>query len=481
MIDANKRLFRWGPIPGRPINVCYWVIIYSTYHLKLHKYLWPESYLIFFEEQMLFISRMEDLERVGKKVFQEVISTNKVKKVWQEWKKRAAKLFENCRKINPSYLKTLTDNELKSCWKNFNKLGFLFWEVGILPELGAYGGEPILLKTLKKEKLPADKERQAFSVLSAPVDLSFYQEEERDILKLMKQYGTKQFNKLLKKHQQKYFWLANSYFETKVLDKKFFLKRIKEIKKTIVKPDEAIKDMQLHLRQAKASKRLVLDGLHNKKKIKKIADNLSYCIWWQDHRKKYIFRYLHYFTLLINEFARRSKLSPRVFDLALVNEVQLYPPLRLVAQLKKRKKDYYVAHFWKNNKRLYYGKRAKSIYNRFWAKPGTVKTDKIEGTVVYAVKKPITGKVFLIKEAKDIQKFPKGKILVTSMTAPEYITAIRKAKAIITDEGGITCHAAIVSRELKIPCIVGTKIATQVFRTGDKVEVDANKGIIRKI
>jgi len=55
------------------------------------------------------------------------------------------------------------------------------------------------------------------------------------------------------------------------------------------------------------------------------------------------------------------------------------------------------------------------------------------------------------------------------------------AKAIVTDEGGLSCHAAIVARELGVPCIVGTKIATKVFKDGDLVEVDADKGIVRKI
>ncbi|MEK9156658.1 MAG: PEP-utilizing enzyme, partial [Patescibacteria group bacterium] len=64
------------------------------------------------------------------------------------------------------------------------------------------------------------------------------------------------------------------------------------------------------------------------------------------------------------------------------------------------------------------------------------------------------------------------------MTRPQTIIACRKAKAIITDEGGITCHAAILSREIGVPCIIGTKIATKVLKNGDYVEVDANKGMI---
>ena len=77
--------------------------------------------------------------------------------------------------------------------------------------------------------------------------------------------------------------------------------------------------------------------------------------------------------------------------------------------------------------------------------------------------------------------FGKKDILVTSMTKPENNLILRKYKAIVTDEGGVLSHASIISRELKIPCVIGTKIATRVFKNGDLVEVDANKGIVRKI
>lgn len=75
--------------------------------------------------------------------------------------------------------------------------------------------------------------------------------------------------------------------------------------------------------------------------------------------------------------------------------------------------------------------------------------------------------------------FRNGEILVTSMTRPEFVPLIKKALAIITNEGGITCHAAIISRELKKPCIIGTKIATRVLKDGDLVEVDAERGIVK--
>jgi len=77
--------------------------------------------------------------------------------------------------------------------------------------------------------------------------------------------------------------------------------------------------------------------------------------------------------------------------------------------------------------------------------------------------------------------FQENEILVSGMTRPEFVPLMQKASAIITDEGGITSHAAIISRELKIPCIIGTKIATQVLKDGDLVEVDADKGMVKII
>ena len=82
---------------------------------------------------------------------------------------------------------------------------------------------------------------------------------------------------------------------------------------------------------------------------------------------------------------------------------------------------------------------------------------------------------------KQIPELKEGEILVTHMTTPDFVPAMRRAAAIVTDEGGVTCHAAIIARELKKPCVVGTKHATQIFKDGDMVEVDANAGIVRKV
>ena len=76
------------------------------------------------------------------------------------------------------------------------------------------------------------------------------------------------------------------------------------------------------------------------------------------------------------------------------------------------------------------------------------------------------------------KKLKKGEILVVSMTDPSYVTAMKRASAIITNTGGILCHVAIVAREFGIPCVVGTKNATEVLRDGMKVTVDGSKGVV---
>ncbi|MDZ4244060.1 MAG: PEP-utilizing enzyme, partial [Candidatus Doudnabacteria bacterium] len=91
------------------------------------------------------------------------------------------------------------------------------------------------------------------------------------------------------------------------------------------------------------------------------------------------------------------------------------------------------------------------------------------------------GVVKIIFRAKDMAKFNKRDILVSVATDPDVVPIMKKAAAIVTEQGGITSHAAIVSRELGIPCIIGTKIATRVFKDGDLVEVDASKGVVRKL
>ncbi|OGH30380.1 MAG: hypothetical protein A3E40_01070 [Candidatus Levybacteria bacterium RIFCSPHIGHO2_12_FULL_37_9] len=147
------------------------------------------------------------------------------------------------------------------------------------------------------------------------------------------------------------------------------------------------------------------------------------------------------------------------------------------AQLSKRKKHRTMVQI--NGKiNFFYGKKLfKKIESIIPKKNLHNRVRIISGNI--ACRGIAKGKVTIIKQIKDIRKMKKGNILVVPNTDPELTITMRKAAAIITDWGGVTSHAAIVSREFGIPCIVGTDIATQVLKDGDMVEVDADKGIVR--
>lgn len=104
------------------------------------------------------------------------------------------------------------------------------------------------------------------------------------------------------------------------------------------------------------------------------------------------------------------------------------------------------------------------------------KTNSVKGQVGFKGK--VQGKVFILKRNSDVDMVQEGDIIVSPMTTPEHVPAMKKAIAFVTDEGGITCHAAIIAREMKKPCVIGTKHATEIFKNGDIVEVDADNGIV---
>lgn len=150
---------------------------------------------------------------------------------------------------------------------------------------------------------------------------------------------------------------------------------------------------------------------------------------------------------------------------------------KLLKELVKRRKKYFYLYQEKNDtdyittdSKLI--SKIKNIFHHNYQK-----VDKLGGKIAHAGK--VTGRVLNL--ATNNYKNQKNFILVTSMTHPKDFLIIKKSLAIVTDEGGILCHAAIVSREMAKPCIIGTKIATKVLKNGDMVEVDANRGIIKII
>jgi len=135
----------------------------------------------------------------------------------------------------------------------------------------------------------------------------------------------------------------------------------------------------------------------------------------------------------------------------------------------------------KGKVKVLYGNKAMEILDRLVLKiVKAKKTNEVSG--IAARKGRVIAKALVVGSAKTaIKTIKKGDVLITSMTTVDFLPAMQNAAAIVTDDGGITCHAAIVSREIGIPCVVGTKVSTQIFKTGDKVEVNADTGVVKKL
>ncbi|MDO8483162.1 MAG: PEP-utilizing enzyme [bacterium] len=104
---------------------------------------------------------------------------------------------------------------------------------------------------------------------------------------------------------------------------------------------------------------------------------------------------------------------------------------------------------------------------------------ELKGQIAY--KGMAKGKVKIVLDLSKVATFEEGDILVTGMTRPEFLPLMKKAGGFVTDAGGMLSHAAIVARELKKPCVVGTNIATKVLKDGDIVEINTNTGVVKII
>lgn len=169
-------------------------------------------------------------------------------------------------------------------------------------------------------------------------------------------------------------------------------------------------------------------------------------------------------------------------------ELQWYDPEAIRRYMKgkklsnaelERRKDFYILRIKKNHLEVLSGPPARALYQKEFKDDVFKDAKEFRGTVASLGR--AKGKVIIVVTEADQKKMKDGDILVSPMTTPRLMEAVKMAAAIVTDEGGLTAHAAIVSRELHIPCVIGTKIATKVLRDGDMVEVDAMKGVVRKI
>ncbi|MFH1308249.1 MAG: PEP-utilizing enzyme [archaeon] len=191
---------------------------------------------------------------------------------------------------------------------------------------------------------------------------------------------------------------------------------------------------------------------------------------------------LYYNELILEEIKTRLKISKEELRLCNYQEIakMLETGKKIEKSILQERKESSIFILKNNEINILEGNKAKEIKESL-----SVKLDLKELKGAIANKGKVKGKVIVLSyrnadnHLEKIKNMQEGDVLVSEMTRPNIITACKKASAIITDEGGITCHAAIVARELRKPCIIGTKIATQVLKDGQEVEVDANTGVIK--
>ncbi len=173
-----------------------------------------------------------------------------------------------------------------------------------------------------------------------------------------------------------------------------------------------------------------------------------------------------------------KKICPKLDEMTSVLTTQeiLSDNLPSKEELIKRDKGY----FFGNNK-LLLGKNRTDIEKIFKIKFKIKKFDSAVLQGAIAQMGVARGFVRRVMGHKQISEFKKGEILVSSMTIPDFLPAMKKAAAIVTNEGGVLCHAAILARELQKSCITGTKFATHILRDGDFIEVDVNNGVVKFI
>lgn len=407
------------------------------------------------------------------------------KKIWDQIIK--ALISDGWKMLNK--IDQLSCHELASAYKNFSELNFDHARYAVFIECDDPFTEDELPKILKKE-LPkiSDSERGRIAVImSSPSKVSFMDAERSLFLKSCLEI-IKDKRKLESRAgnlAQRYFWMMTHYGRAITKRTEDFKKEILGLikKKSPQEIKKELKRLQGKIKRIRLEKRKILKKYRLSKELIVIFKLISEMGVWTDERKGYVMQVTYQIYQLMDRLEEKLRVPARLLSHATCHElfkwIQNDKNAVNLSVLKQRRKFsvYYIKMIASGKSRAEFivGRAAKIIYNNIF-KMKNLK--EFKGTPVFSSGRIIRGRASLILNTTT-DRFKDGDILVTTMTRPDFLPLMRRAKAIVTDEGGLTCHAAIISRELKIPCVIGTKIATRVLRDGDLVEVDANKGVVK--
>ena len=359
----------------------------------------------------------------------------------------------------------------------------------------------ILAKTIEKKGLALDV-GEAFNLISLPKEQSEMQEQEKSFLslaaKLLKKPAikklflegdaqtieaglknkAKEFDRALERHFQKFKWLPFMY-EGPAWEKSYFINLLSSIVKQGTPLKELREKQEAEKTLARKRDRL-WNSLALKGRDKIFAEFVPTSIYLKAFRKEQM-----YYGCFVSQ--RLFQAIGRTLNLSL-DQVRYFLPEEVKPALTEGKYNPEVLNqrFMFGIYRIINGKEdfligdhARRFHNQIYKEEEYSSVTELQGSCAFPGK--VEGKVRVINHPNEMFAMNEGDVMVSHSTNPNLVPAMRKAGAIVTDVGGITCHAAIVSRELKKPCVIGTKIATKILKDNDLVEVDANHGQIKKV
>jgi phosphohistidine swiveling domain-containing protein len=314
------------------------------------------------------------------------------------------------------------------------------------------------------------------SKLIIPKKKNYFVKEEDNLLRMaLKLQKNKKVDigQDIKKHLEKYAWTSTNVYLGRLQTKKDVMKKLKKLLKE--NPKEVLAKVKKEKEKTLRDYNKALTLTKKSKDLVNLINLAREFLFLQTHKMEVLFLAHFYVLPLLKEIGRRFEITVDELIYLTGEEIVglLEGTINLdIKEIKNRMKA--VAVIKERNKfTLLSGDKVKRVARK------ATRATMVKGTV--ASKGKAKGKAKLLYEVEDMQKIQKGDIIVSPMTRPHFVPALKRASGIVTDFGGILCHAALISREFGIPCVVGTKYATKVFKDNDLVELDAYKGIVRKI
>ena len=336
------------------------------------------------------------------------------------------------------------------------------------------------LITQKIEKLDLNNGPHHYSqTLLTPTQDTLIQQQHRDLLKIAikaKKKGLESVKDLIKQHAKKYCWLDYGYQGPATTEEQFREEVEKAVKKDVEKQLEEAKNKKkkIEQKQRKLEKELQLN-----KDEKRLIEAAKTFMFMKSYRMIARNKTNYVLDKLFKQVTNRKDVSVEDLRRCTLEEVEDIIEGNIPKNLKKRE-EYYAYFVDRDGEEIFAGKKAKNeVDKRLIREEHEKDISRLHGQS--ACLGMATGKARVLKSSADNSKVEEGDILISISTNPDMVPAMERAAAFVTNQGGITSHAAIVAREMNKPCIIGTKKATKIFKDGDFLEVNANEGYVAKI